>query len=76
VGCFTKRNVKNCAISGNGIRQFDQGGYANRQARMAEGHVKYVPAMLDHVLIANLRTDGRVSLSRLAKTLNVSHGRV
>ena len=43
---------------------------------MAEGHVKYVPAMLDHVLIANLRTDGRVSLSRLAKTLNVSHGRV
>ena len=34
-----------------------------------------VPARLDHVLIANLRTDGRVSLSRLAKTLNVSHGR-
>ena len=35
-----------------------------------------MPARLDHVLIANLRTDGRVSLSRLAKTLNVSHGRV
>jgi hypothetical protein len=32
--------------------------------------------MLDHALVANWRTDGRVSLSRLAKTLNVSRGRV
>jgi hypothetical protein len=32
---------------------------------MAEDHVKYVPDMLDRALIANLRTDGRVSLSKL-----------
>jgi hypothetical protein len=37
---------------------------------MAEDHVKYVPDMLDRALIANLRTDGRVSLSKLAESVD------
>ena len=43
---------------------------------MAEDHVKYVPDVLDRALIANLRTGGRVSLSKLVSVRAARRSRV